>query len=269
MTNFAVLVLLITSSALASSEPRSSKESQSSCESSLNDEADQIALEAMLRIEKLQNEISESFQEVMHDMRSSDLDTDFDKYLRLSEKFESAMSDSDWGQLNAIERSNREMIEVVELWKERKRAVEFEQVLERPELILPHRVYKVKSLRGDVFEVVFGTDLVKSFYWGIHDPVHMRAALKSIDAIYRGYLPSRANAAMGIGFLQAINKGHSVAKIHLKGRSVGSYRVYGVKQAGSRIYFVSWANETNHDAAYLSRQIERAYSRFDLENWSD
>lgn len=141
------------------------------------------------------------------------------------------------------------------IWVKRSRALPWKDIEAEPFLLMPGRVYSIKTRRGESNEetirVRFHRTLVEEFYWETRDSGRAMAAHQSLVGVERGERPSTSSAAGGIEFYKAIDGIHLV-KIQIVGRQVGGYRVYGCLKNGI-FEFVLWEHEGNHDARYLSR----------------
>lgn len=157
------------------------------------------------------------------------------------------------------------------LWAHRREAAttgDFAAVRENSHLLLPDRIYNVKTDRGGSYKVRFSRQLVEDFFWEAIDNLYMAAAEHAMEAVARGYQPTSSRGASGIATLSAAIGGEVVYKIVIVGNNgVGGNRVYGLARDGI-IGFVTHEHSNDHDSKYLRRACDRAITFYKLQNWN-
>lgn len=143
----------------------------------------------------------------------------------------------------------------------------FPDVRDEPTLLMPNRIYEVKTDRGPTIKVRFNRDVVESYFWEVKNSKLADAAKKSLEAVGRGLYPDSTRNASGIApMFFDMPQGLKWVKIHITGGVSGSVRVYGILY--NDIYnFVLFEDESKHDARYLSRVSAVTAERFLNEKW--
>jgi hypothetical protein len=165
----------------------------------------------------------------------------------------------------AFERKSAKYLAAIELWLGRFRATSFAAVRSNPQLLVPNRIYKVKTDRGEDIQVRFSPKVLDDFFWEDKDQVMVEAAEHAVEAIARGYQPPGGYGA-GIATLSAAIGGRTVYKTQIIGTAIGAHRVYGLTTNGV-IGFVTHEASSDHDASFLRRATSRAIKAYDSLGW--
>jgi hypothetical protein len=161
-----------------------------------------------------------------------------------------------------FERKGVKYAAALELWSKRFQTRDYEEIRANPMLLLPNRIYKVKTDRGESILVRFSHRVLEEFFW---DETASNASEHAADAVGRGFQPD-GSSSNGIAILRSAIGGRPVYKIQIIGSRYGSYRVYGLITNGV-IGFVTHEVSGDHDSRFLKRATARAIKTYDALGW--
>ncbi|MAV90965.1 MAG: hypothetical protein CL676_06055 [Bdellovibrionaceae bacterium] len=164
-------------------------------------------------------------------------------------------------KLKFLENKAESFKEKLKIWKERARTRDWGTVRTDPQILMPNRTYKIATDRGEEIKVRFSPKVTKEIMWNVEDDLRAKAAKEFVEALGRGKRAHRGTSGFDI---LTVGDRQKIVKIHIIGKAVGAYRVYGVEHNGV-FHFVEWAQESNHGANYLQRVHEKTLSSFERE----
>lgn len=168
--------------------------------------------------------------------------------------------------LPLFERKATRFVGELNLWYQRMITRDFNEIRDDPRLLLPNRIYRVQTERGDTVAVRFSHKVLEEFFWEDKHQVITNAAQHAVEAVARGYQPISSRGASGIATLPAAIGGRTVYKIMIVGNGIGAHRIYGLVTNGV-IGFVTHEESSDHDAAFLQRVTRRAIRAYESLGW--
>ncbi len=155
-------------------------------------------------------------------------------------------------------------------WVARFKSTDFLEIYKskRPDLLLPHRIYRIETLSGEQIQIRFSESLIKEFFSNTQNSGLHEAAIHAMNAILHGWTPSRSVQGLRLYHISGFENEKPIVKLNLIGNNgVGATRIYAVLEENRIISFSHWEHESNHDSRFIVRACTLTIQKAKLENW--
>lgn len=139
----------------------------------------------------------------------------------------------------------------------RQKKYDWNEIVERPELLTPNKTYNLESPGGIPISIKFSSRILQEFFYSDR-PQDLIASKKILRAMTRYSGSSHA----GSSGLVELNGSKNIYEVRIIGHhAVGAIRVTGIKHEGV-IHFVHMEKHGNHNATFSNHLIKNTTSKF-------